>query len=490
MALCLRGFRSKLNTTKQTTNSANRQRELNRLNQIERRRQILELQRQNDLFGQMSFTVNSTKIGADSDSIASASQQQATDSKCTQGANNCQTKRDNLTPPANGLHGQQVNKPELGRLGFSPPGAADSAQAKPSVGMDKGQYNNANSAGAPESLARRSEQTLAAAQRSCKNENETSGEIIDRHEPNVANEGANSNSHEVQSNEEKFHLARVSSNVSPEQARIITSNQLIEFVSACVPRNKRVLCLIVRDRVSKFNQAKSYFYAKYYLFIQAIVDIDDMLTANEHMANLTSYEDLTIGGTRSSADNSFSASSSISADMMFAGTDAESAALLSSSSAAAANKAAAASSYSDNEDESGSERLPTQTPEMNEQRAHCLKVQKQDTIVYPSLGSIDNKRARQRNSIPESLQNHLSSGYDINSDEDVGEDDSENEDANYQSDDQKNKRIDGAHDGENRIAANDLDANIIASLFDNDKNPYTGTFGVLLAGWKRKKGKT
>lgn len=129
--------------------------------------------------------------------------------------------------------------------------------------------------------------------------------------------------------------------------KLFTTEQLIRFVSTRVPQNKRVFCLIVRDKMSRLNKAKSYFYPTYYLFIQAIVDIDD---ASDQIFNQSNEEEYTVNGdivstnVSNSADNSFSASSSISADMLFIGTTNGNVQQLPN-----VHKQAQGNSYSDNE---------------------------------------------------------------------------------------------------------------------------------------------
>lgn len=319
----------------------------------------------------------------------------------------------------------------------------------------------------------------------------------------------------------------------PEQISI-SGNQLNEFISTCVPKNKRVLCLIVRDKVSRFNQAKSYFYPTYYLFIQAIIDIDELQAGAEQMAESPgsqSEEDIRglVGGPPTSEENSFSASSSISADMMFIGAE-----LSGARTAGASNQAAGApgapfssakmsgTSYSDNElcadtededqDEHESElRLPAQTPDSSDQlqgrhytAARLRRVRGGDPLIYPGQdgdsrsvagraassgrqqagggGGLVRAQARSKMARTDTATSDEFNCQDDQCEPETAASMAQQAHSSVHSSRQQNKSAGGTD------AASD--ARFISSLFVNERNPYTGTFGVLLTGRKRKKAKT
>lgn len=401
--------------------------------------------------------------------------------------------------------------------------------------------------------------------------------------------------------------------------RPITTDQLTRFVSSCVPENKRVLCLIVRDKMSRLNKAKSYFYPTYYLFIQAIVDIED--TGDLSLINTRGSDDDLLGvgengeiaATSASADNSFSASSSISADMLFIGTNA-------GGTSSMANVKLSGNSYSDNEvyadteteddskpaqqypyADSGGNRLPGAevsasplTPKQSRSKggssitnkaagslqgrdsplvfpnrdinntaraANCdagesgsltggwppvLKDSlsnssdsKKQAIAYP-LGQSSRLSGNSKASLKlnisgtggssvlsKSMRNQArlrleTAALNIGSQEDLDEDDSDNDEQEQPH--CRQNAVDGADDNDDerdsrrQVCQNyknnddriendeevDYDARNASGigryhcnsqqqqqdLFDDERNPYTGTYGVLLAGRRRKKAKT
>lgn len=330
---------------------------------------------------------------------------------------------------------------------------------------------------------------------------------------------------------------------------LIDENQLAQFVSTCVPENKRILCLIVRDKMSKLNRARSYFYPTYYLFIQAIVDIDDM-NAFEQKICLNSDEDLTAGDTNAheSVDNSFSASSSISADMKFIGTETAQNDHVSNLIQVSGN------SYSDNEvcgeieDDLGvrcpfqagdfttnphtgtQERrdhalvFPNQTPEsvcsnkgnqmitkgspadLNESKLNTCETREDKwsrkplTDIQPIKRSVSTDKQQHLKSADyrrnEKAANQFASldDDDCGDEDELDDEDSDNEDGFNDSKQMPYAATAVAASGgditNNKEADLPSSNNILWDLFENDKNPFTGTYGVLLAGRRRKKAKT
>lgn len=276
--------------------------------------------------------------------------------------------------------------------------------------------------------------------------------------------------------------------------RQISSSQLIEFVSTCVPKNKRVLCLIVRDKVSKFNQAKSYFYPTYYLFIQAIIDIDSFHAPEQMFDSASEEEIVRRPRTRQSTENSFSASSSISADMMFIG--AETATVC---QAAVNSTKVSGTSYSDNElcenseDEDGAERLPAQTPDAID-RSSSDRLRKIDLLARSNgEGTIVRKEGSLIH--PKEVKSALASQEGALKDLDLSKAvkaHADNYDESSETGSLRPKR-DMWGEGQAMLDWNRAGAgldDIVSSLFVDERNPYTGTYGVLLAGRKRKKANT
>jgi hypothetical protein len=277
----------------------------------------------------------------------------------------------------------------------------------------------------------------------------------------------------------------------------LTNEQLINFVSAPVPKNKRVLCLIVRDKISKLNQAKSYFYPTYYLFIQAIIDIEGHTVVDNKLNSATASDDLVIGGDKVSADNSFSASSSISADMMFIGTENN----LNTQSMAFANKLSG-TSYSDTElnhdaeNDDDSKHHPINTPDLDEKVSPQIHgdMIKNDLIVYPDKDpklnaelNLTEKFTKTSNVIGNRVLNRHLGSYDELEKDDIEDDESDVGECNDR-DDKSNDLLDGLISSCSK--ENDTDYGLTSTLFDNGANPFTGTCGVVLSGRKRKKAKT
>lgn len=339
-----------------------------------------------------------------------------------------------------------------------------------------------------------------------------------------------------------------------------TTEQLVQFISTRVPRNKRVFCLIVRDKMSHSNKAKSYFYPTYYLFIQAIIDIDetgDQMFCQNNEEEYTINGDIVSRNVSNSADNSFSASSSISADMLFIG------ATNGNQQQMTGMKHSQGNSYSDNE-----ECIDTETDDdyntnevkfykkINDEKTLAVKSTtslhgRDSPLVFPNLDNtscsnpsnndencnvsergnstaclaskdvVDDKNssiAQGRSSgrlrpemettnssktgrLPLKRNAACHSKRVVKRDAELSIEDS-NEDGEDLDDDSDNDEfnLEPMMSGSNpkgKISEADeckieqeIDYNYNQSLFDNDRNPYTGTNGVLLAGRKRKKAKT
>lgn len=342
-----------------------------------------------------------------------------------------------------------------------------------------------------------------------------------------------------------------SSASKPISKLAINLDQVKEFVSMRVPKNKRVLCLIVRDKLSKLNKAKSYFYPTYYLFIQAIVDIDELGVSGQHMTTAMrdlSDDDLQLGaGVSTSADNSFSASSSISADMLFIGAGSRSNGAAGQPNAVVANLSTmkqARSSYSDNEayadteteedyqDEAAGGQLTKQAIEgknihLSSGSASMMKsasLQGRDSpLVFPNNNNNGNCRSANesgastafqpltspretkkagcggsRGTVDSRNQKHeMKKGVELSIDDSNEDGDDLDEDSDNDESFNCKQRVHNqtTNDGSWRVGYNTNEEvhytnALMVDLFDNEKNPYTGTYGVLLAGRRRKKAKT
>lgn len=448
---------------------------MERLNQIEHRRQLLESRRQNDLLDQMSFTVNNLKISEIGGMAPTGISAHVTPSERTNG---------------NGL-AYETN--HCGQI------ASNNATSN-SVQPDRDAELKQSRLSAPEG----SEETGVKQQMNRLDNRQSLNIFTESHDLIETGIERDSESHAttdpdlVADSLSGVSRAKSGETSTPVEQIQLTNDQLAGFVSACVPKNKRVLCLIVRDKVSKLNQAKSYFYPTYYLFIQAIIDIDDNLVMESKVNSTFISEDLMTSGRKVSADNSFSASSSISADMMFIGTEA------SSTHVAAYPNQLSGNSYSDNENnndtenEDDSRRYPIQTPDLNEKVSPEAtgKAIKNDLIVYPDrvrsrkkkdlIGQLPTSTSIIRNQTPNQRQQEEL--CDEIEEDDMDDDESDIEqchELDYQSSNQINGPI--TQCTRDNIAA---DVRVTSSLFDNNRNPYTGTYGVVLSGRKRKKAKT
>lgn len=203
-----------------------------------------------------------------------------------------------------------------------------------------------------------------------------------------------------------------------ERSTTITGEQLRDFVALQVPENKRVLCLIVRDKMSRLNKAKSYFYPTYYLFIQAIADID-----SDGLGLATTCRQTT-DDHQSSSDDIF------------------------------------------------------------DQWPYLMPMVKYD--VTPPATSADN-----------SVSNN-DDDHDEEDDDDCDELEDEEEDSGSVEGSAEEWKAAAAHEKSSAseflekddVATGKADGFRVERLFDNDYNPYTGTYGVLLSGRRRKKGKT
>lgn len=302
------------------------------------------------------------------------------------------------------------------------------------------------------------------------------------------------------------------------QQRFIHTSQLVGFVTRPVPRHKRVLCLIIRDKMSKLKRTKTaYFYPIYYLFIQAIVEVNSEQQQLVAEMDLEEEEELEANG---EINSTFSASSSLSADMMFIGTNASganAAAAATTTSASAlgqqqsstapqlARMAAATggTSYSDNEIYQEDELLPASqsaTPDLlpagSQSRAAPPAEQGKESPVFPSTASEERppKANSKGNRWPTytrakaSKHRGSSAGGDTDS-----EGDNEAELPSWSGGQPAGKlasALKGSSFGAGGGSGQRPATWAIADMFDNEQNPFTGTYGVVLAGRKRKKAKT
>ena len=461
--------------------SATRQRELHRLNQIEKRRQLLELKRQNDLYDQMSFTVNNLNLT---------------------GVNSVQSSLDTANSTL-------ISEKTIDQLAISQKLASDLQVTRSSeereIYPDPGQTstNVGKGIGEQQTIDETFQPSISALNQSC-------GSVVSV----------------------KVDQSKNGDEIKHHDKLVTSADQIFQFVTTCVPENKRVLCLIVRDKMSKLNRAKSYFYPTYYLFIQAIVDTDDF-NGLEPILDIHSDDEI---HAPASADNSFSASSSISADMMFIGTE------------TAANHESAnlvqvsVNSYSDNEVNADSEtedesarRSLMRTPGLSEKINH-LKAKRnyENALVFPNAekGATDQQRSIKLRAKPLSPSGSAASsaGHEnkiitqqqmihsnttqpnpvgiqtkcsVNAQDDdknVGKyddldgDGSDNEDG-FSSKEMSAKANDKyesfcPQSNQNVEFEGELAKDSVVDWFDNKHNPFAGTYGVLLAGRRRKKAKT
>lgn len=278
---------------------------------------------------------------------------------------------------------------------------------------------------------------------------------------------------------------------APSERMQVSPQQLERFVSVPVPTNKRVLCLIVRDKMSRLSGSNaktppsaSYFYPNYYLFLQTIVDLDQLSSCclEKQQRQQQQVLSFTPDG-QNSSENSFSASSSISADMLFIGH--------SQSGASPQAPKQCVNSYSDNETAYDEESAA----------ASGDKISNQETTAEQQVkGKAPRLRARQApfdGSAGERLEwvksseletgSRLSSASSQSNEEDASEPES---DCAETTTDQRWANSGTANGGANRNRSASLEDQTLRLLFDQQRNPYTGTYGVLLSGKRRKKAKT
>lgn len=425
-------------------NSAQRHRELNRLNQIERKRQFLELKRQHDVFEQMQsaldtgdqITTTTTttplegkeQLGGQLDAHLADADEAEQVGTCDGGGGAIGIE---LAQEGQGGGCNELNLSGIGRARQSAPKRADLVPPTPGDSPTTTLVQSSRLTSlldSPEEIYGEEEDRLAGSKAdkgkvvvasvpiktdydySSKSNDDNNSDSNSNSNGN-SNSNSNSNHNDnPQTNkpqqqqvaeqvDDRLDLETTTGGLRGESraalAYSLTSSQLARFVSAQVPKSKRVLCLIVRDKMSRLNKAKSYFYPTYYLFIQAIVDIDTggyysggggssssnginheqqsmMGAGGRPMNELISDCDLyNLNGRQvfhrsdevgtqlvvkpiatsgpSSVDNSFSASSSISADMLFIEPS-----MVADSGQLAANQVASGrkltgTSYSDNE---------------------------------------------------------------------------------------------------------------------------------------------
>lgn len=271
------------------------------------------------------------------------------------------------------------------------------------------------------------------------------------------------------------HEPKSSPDTSADQRQSLTGAEMVAFVNQQVPMNKRVLCLIVRDKVSRLNKAKSYFYPTYYLFIQTIVDVtaeesvparDGQLLGQQSAQQQPEVDDdADDDDDLDRVENSFSASSSISADMLFIGAEGGAPAT-GNRSAGQQTGGKLATSYSDNEvcadpdldeqvSDSGHPRRPNKRPAnaLEQERRRQPDTSDSDSLLNWPTGTLAEQPASSAIAEPDRMQT-----------------------------DRCERR-----QGEDRqqVAAFSLNG-----LFENDRNPFIGTYGVVLSGRKRKKTRT
>lgn len=244
--------------------------------------------------------------------------------------------------------------------------------------------------------------------------------------------------------------------------RALSESQLASFVFAQVPRNKRVLCLIIRNKMSSLGlaKAKSYFYPTYYLFVQTIIDLDEDSTSSSSQQVELEANQLSDSNDddlfAANANNSFSASSSISADMLFIGPTEGN------------NLRVSCNSYSDNE--LAVDELDEPIVKRSPRRLNQSSFQARDSpLVFP-------REVREVKNVD------CASSIDDSNDED---DDSDNDESHYG---KSNRAISGGKLDEDDEEVDGGESERF--LFDNDKNPFTGATGILLSGRRRKKAKT
>lgn len=325
----------------------------------------------------------------------------------------------------------------------------------------------------------------------------------------------------------------------------VSSKQLVEFAFAQVPKSKRVLCLIVRNKMYSLNKANSYFYPTYYLIIQEIVDIDDHLRELESPLNMRSDEEVA-SRALNSADNSFSASSSISADMLFIGNNQNTSNVhvdnFGGTSGGGGGQIGRtklpASSYSDNETEADNDHESEPNPmsksrhrkvtgkfanELESSNSAILSDlpeasttnigvgRDNSSLIFPNmvvasnrhtrskgLDSTSSSRAKQPSNVAGNTELGLFDAqktYLFANNSESQEHESIDVDSNDDDGSDSNEQV--SNSGHSGLVANanaptndsDDNANPL-DLFEDKLNPYSGTYAILLTGRRRKKAKT
>lgn len=448
--------------------SAQRHRELNRLNQIEIRRQYLELRKQNDLFAQISMPNDA----------------EASSSNASSSVNSTTLARDSRLGDEALAASEDFDKPV---------GSNNELPISGSAAID-------NSA---DTISKRDIEQIDS--RSSLDQSEGSDTEVD------LQLGADSSTNDELAN--KLTEAKTPKDSNDIGSNVLETEQLTRFVSSQVPRNKRVLCLIVRDKVSRLNKAKSYFYPTYYLFLQAIVDIDGNASdcSNNQSPVMCSGQITPESETKdlirhpNSTEDSFSASSSISADMLLMGSPANGTGVQihNQHTSSSGLQTSTVNSYSDieagldetDDNESESKRVSTDKRSEAQASGHHRLEGRDSPLVHPDTHSISGTVSR-KPSQTTSNRNALSGGSKLV--ESAVSKAQKVSKTNNIPDGGKSNRLESMNVAQNELHfATDTDLRHYADkfkqqadLFDNDCNPYTGTVSVLLAGRRRKKAKT
>lgn len=229
-----------------------------------------------------------------------------------------------------------------------------------------------------------------------------------------------------QADKDEDRLGEASSPADKKIARRpLSAAQIATFVNLQVPANKRVLCLIVRDKVSRLNRAKSHFHPTYYLFIQTIANLAELGQSEPEVRRANNL-----------SDNSSSASSSMSADMVLVGSE------TGTGTPNLKLVLRGRTSYSDNADS-----------DLEQQVSDELGAAPRAALSRLGAASLSQERPSRQDDTSDSDSLH---GWSA----DVGRAKQWKEPAELE------------------------------SLWENEKNPFSGTYGVLLSGRKRKKTKT
>lgn len=303
------------------------------MNEMEKRRQFLEIRKQNDLFKQISSTISTTSTCLKPESSANGSTTPTieTNEQSKSSQNSCATASASSS-------GQGTITKDTDKLRNS----AKDHHSNSDASGDK--TNTLTSSSELQSVGNNDRKNLSDQTDSSEPNNQPVASVANL---SLARSAQQQRDDRVEQESDIVQLSTGSKTETRDQTtpngieshpvqklEILTQDQMDLFVSTCVPRNKRVLCLIVRDKLSRLHQSKSYFYPIYYLFIQAIIDVSD--GCSYYPENLTYCQEDNLandcasggggGGEQSNVDalvdNSFSASSSISADMMFIGNGA------------------------------------------------------------------------------------------------------------------------------------------------------------------------